>query len=107
MKPNLIKIFKDFLAIGKLPKGINSSFLVLVLRVSGSRTLSNLRPISLINGIFKMVSKVLSFRLQIVLSDLVTKNQHAFLKGWSILDYSVVANEVVHICPREGSKPSC
>lgn len=72
-KNDFISVFKNFHRTGKLSKGISSSFMVLIPKDFRTRTLSEFRPISLINGIYKMVSKVLSFRLHSVLSNVIAK----------------------------------
>lgn len=58
MKMDILSIFSAFHCTGKSPKGINSSFLVLVPKVAGACSLPEFCPISLINGIYKIISKV-------------------------------------------------
>lgn len=70
---------QGFLQKRKVPKGINSSFMVLISTVVGTHSLSEFRPISLINGIYKMISKVLSFWLCLVLGSVIVKNQQKLL----------------------------
>lgn len=97
MKTDILLVFHEFYKSGKLPRGINSSFMVLTPKVAGTCILLEFWPISLINGIYKMISKVLSFRLRAVLLSIIAENQQAFLKGRIILDCSIMANEVLHI----------
>ncbi|XP_050222384.1 uncharacterized protein LOC126672477 [Mercurialis annua] len=87
-----------------LPKGINSSFMMLVSKVAGSSNMKDYRPISLVNGLFKLLSKTLSRRLAPLLSNVVSDNQHTFLKGRSILECSMITNELVHIATRRKEK---
>lgn len=96
-KSDLISMFTDLHNFGKLPKGLNSAFLVLVPKVAGTSSLSEFRPISLIHGLYKLLAKVLSFRLRSVLPTVIAENQQAFLKGRNISDCSMVANEIIRI----------
>jgi hypothetical protein len=53
------------------------------------------RPISLVSGIYKIIAKVLANRLKIVLENMISKSQNAFIKGrqmTQILDSVLIAN---------------
>ena len=53
--------------------------------------MNDFRPISMVGSISKVIAKILSKRLQVVLPRLVT----AFVKGRQILDGALIANGVV------------
>jgi hypothetical protein len=54
------------------------------------------RPISLTNFNYKIISKILSSRLKLVLHKIISPTQSAFLKGRSIHDNTILAHEVFH-----------
>ena len=50
-------------------------------------------PISLVDSVYKLMSKVLANRLRVVLESLISKSQNSFVGGRQILDSELIANE--------------
>jgi hypothetical protein len=76
-----------------LAKSLNSTFISLIPKVSGAVELKDFRPISLVSGIYKIISKVLANRLRVVLSRIISSPHNAFVKGRQILDSVLIASE--------------
>lgn len=74
---------------------IDYSFICLIPKKEGAERASEFRPISLLNGIQKILSKVLANRLEPIMDDLISPSQSAFLKGRSISDAFVAASELL------------
>ena len=51
------------------------------------------RPISLVDSIYKIISKLLANRLRRVISGIISKSQNAFVLDRQILDSVLIANE--------------
>lgn len=51
--------------------------------------------------IYKIIAKLLAFRLKGVLHEVVSSSQTTFLQGRQILDGVVVANEVINVVKRK------
>eukprot|EP00268_Persea_americana_P004181 TRINITY_DN11318_c0_g1_i2.p1 TRINITY_DN11318_c0_g1~~TRINITY_DN11318_c0_g1_i2.p1 ORF type:complete len:108 (+),score=7.43 TRINITY_DN11318_c0_g1_i2:273-596(+) len=81
---------------GKLSKHIGASFIILIAKKSGPENIQDLRPISLIGSIYKILAKVLASRLQKVLPTLMSYSQGAFVHGRQISDGVLIANECIH-----------
>lgn len=61
----------------------------------GAARAKDFRSISLLNGIQKIISKVLANRLERVMQELISNTQSAFLKGHLLADAFVTAHEVL------------
>jgi hypothetical protein len=79
-------------------QAINSSFITLVPKVNSPSTVNDLRPISLINCVMKIITKLLGDRLQSVILSLIQKNQYAFIKSKTIQNCIAWAFEYIFQC---------
>lgn len=89
------RVLDDFHSLGTWPKGSNASFIALIAKVYVPLGLNDFRPISLVGCIYKVVSKILSKRLHVVLSKIIDANQFTFLGERNMLDSVLVVNEVI------------
>lgn len=69
--------------------------MALIPKEEGKSSLNHFRPISLIGSTYKILSKVLARRMNVVLGKVIGETQSAFLKGRFILDGVVVVNEAI------------
>jgi hypothetical protein len=56
---------------------------------------NDFRPISLVGGIYKIISKVLANRFKSILGKIISNTQNAFIGDRQILDSVLIANECV------------
>ena len=62
----------EFHRNGKLSKGVNETFIALILKITSPQKLSDFRPISLVGCLYKVLAKVLANRLRNVISNVVS-----------------------------------
>nr|GEV07363.1 RNA-directed DNA polymerase, eukaryota [Tanacetum cinerariifolium] len=90
-----------FFESGMFPNGCNSSFIALIPKVTDAKFVNDFRPISLIGSVYKVVSKILAKRLAVVISEIVSNTQSAFISNRQILDGPFILNEVFSWCKRK------
>ncbi|XP_039146809.1 uncharacterized protein LOC120284053 [Dioscorea cayenensis subsp. rotundata] len=91
----MIKLCKDFYNHSANLERINWANIVLIPKNEAPVSVSDYRPISLINAPLKIISKILATRLSKVIDRLVDHSQSAFIKGRSIMDNVVAAEEII------------
>ena len=77
---------------------INRAHIVLIPKRPGTTTPDAFRPISLQNFPVKLITKVLTSRLQKQIGTLIDLDQTGFMKGRSILENFVYDTELVQCC---------
>ncbi|GJR94726.1 RNA-directed DNA polymerase, eukaryota, partial [Tanacetum coccineum] len=95
---------KSFFDCGTFPRGNNASFIALIPKVADAKFVTDFRPISLIGSIYKVITKILADRLSLVISDLISDTQSAFVANRQILDGPFIMNEVLDWCKRKRKK---
>jgi hypothetical protein len=108
VKDKVLAAVMGFLNGGDLPEVINQTIIVLIPKVASPQELPQFRPISLCNVIYKLCSKVLANRLRLILDNIVSEEQSAFVPGKLITDNVLIAYECIHyLRNRKGKSGAC
>lgn len=96
IESDVVDFVMEFHGSGRIVKGLNASFIVLVPKKSNPTSLDDYRPISLIGCLYKILAKLLANRLRKVIGSVISNTQTAFLSGRQILDGVLALNEAIH-----------
>jgi hypothetical protein len=77
---------------------INTAYITLIPKINCPQSASDFRPISLVSMALKIITELMSNRLQGRIIPLVSKNQYGFIKTKTIQDCLSWAFEYLHIC---------
>ncbi|KAL2224632.1 UNVERIFIED_CONTAM: hypothetical protein Sindi_2930300 [Sesamum indicum] len=97
----------DFFTTGRLLKQINTTLLALIPNVHSPMTVSDFRPISCCNVLYKIIAKLLVQRLSVVLDKMISPCQAAFFPGRSIGDNIMLAQELFSGYKQARLPPRC
>ncbi|KAK9287662.1 hypothetical protein L1049_016099 [Liquidambar formosana] len=94
--PNVTNAALSFLNEGQMLWKLNYTHIILIPKIDSPENITQYRPISLCNVLYKIISKVLANRLKEILPHVFSRSQSAFLRRQLITDNVLVAFEIMH-----------
>ena len=104
---DIVAEIQDFFSSDSLPPKINETHIRLIPKIHSPQRVSEYRPIALCNFYYKIISKILTKRLQPLLADIVSENQSAFVQGRAISDNVLITHEVLHYLKTSDAQKRC
>jgi hypothetical protein len=104
LKNDICSAVRGFLLGEDIPEGFCDSVIVLIPKMNNPEHLKNFRPISLCNVLYKIASKVLANRLKLLLPEVISEHQSAFVPGRLITDNALIAYECLHTIRKQRAK---
>ena len=92
----VIQTVLGFLNHGIAPPRFHETHIVLIPKTKDPTSVTDYRPISLCNVVYKLASKAVANRLKVVLQDIVGENQSAFVAERLIMNNVLVAHELMN-----------
>ena len=86
---------------------INKTYITLVLTNNNPSRITEFRPISQSNVIYKLIAKVLANQLKLILPHIISENQSAFTTGRLITDNVLIAFEMMHYLEHKKEDKDC
>ncbi|KAG7558925.1 Ribonuclease H-like superfamily [Arabidopsis thaliana x Arabidopsis arenosa] len=97
----VIRFVLEFFESGILPQAANDALIVLLAKVAKPERITQYRPVSLCNVLFKVITKMMVIRMKSVISKLIGPAQASFIPGRLSIDNIVVVQEAVHSMRRK------
>ncbi|KAL6126211.1 hypothetical protein ACLB2K_074262 [Fragaria x ananassa] len=97
----IVQAIQSFFISGYILPHFNSNLMILIPKVPGADSVTQLRPIAMANFVFKLVTKIIADRLGSIAARIISLNQSAFLKGLTIADPIIMTSECINLLDRE------
>lgn len=91
-----VRTIQQFFSSSFLPASANATILTLVPKFPGASRITEFRPISCLNTIYKVISRLLVKRLKPMLPTLILPSQTAFVKDRLLLENTALASELIN-----------
>ena len=79
VKSDILGLFREFYLHGTFQRSFNSTFLMLIPKKELVEDLRDFKPISLVGSVYKLLVKVLTNRLKLVMGKVISDSQQAFI----------------------------
>lgn len=98
---DVVNFCRSFFETGELPSEINRTLVCLISKKKNPQQMTDIRPISLCNMLFRVLSKVMANRVKECLPDLISINQSAFIQDRLLTNNALIAYELNHYIRRK------
>ena len=96
VKKDVIELVNNFLVTGEMDPRLNITNICMIVKIERPTRMTELRPISLCNVGYKIISKVLCQRLKSCLPRLISETQSSFVAGRLISYNILIAQKMFH-----------
>uniref|UniRef100_A0A803PL04 Reverse transcriptase domain-containing protein n=1 Tax=Cannabis sativa TaxID=3483 RepID=A0A803PL04_CANSA len=100
----VISCVQEFFHNGVLDPDLNFNYICLIPKVLNAKKVELFRPISLCNFALKIITKIMSQRMRMIMDKVISPFQSAFIPGRWIADATLLGQEVVNTVRKNKSK---
>ncbi|XP_074314153.1 uncharacterized protein LOC141649358 [Silene latifolia] len=104
---DLCTAIEDFFKTGFMPKQANVTLVTLIPKKQTPQTIKDFRPISCCSTIYKIISKILTNGLKLIMPSLVGPEQAAFVSGRRLFENVILTQNLVKGYTRKHITPRC
>lgn len=101
VEKDVVNVVREFFREGTYMQELNRTNVVLIPKKKDPMKITDMRPISLCNVLSKVITKVMANRLKVVLENVISDTQSAFIPSRLISDNIMVSYEVMHYLKRK------
>lgn len=103
----VVQAVNEFFTTHSLPKNLSTTVLVLIPKVSSPSSANDFRPIACCSTIYKCVAKLICNRMNMVLPNIISDNQGAFIKGGSLAHNILIIQDLLRAYGRANISSRC
>ncbi|CAL1355813.1 unnamed protein product [Linum trigynum] len=96
LRASVVDAVCSFFSTSKMLRSFNHTWLTLITKVENVETMRQLRPISLCQFVYKIISKIMATRLACLLPQIISEGQNAFIRERQIVDNILLGHELMH-----------
>ncbi|XP_071708015.1 uncharacterized protein [Rutidosis leptorrhynchoides] len=104
---DITRAVQEFFVTGQMLKEINCTIITLLPKVHTHSKVTDYRPISCCNVLYKCISKIIVSRIKSSLDDIININQSAFVPGRNITDNILLTQELMRNYHLNRGTPRC
>ncbi|KAK2658719.1 hypothetical protein Ddye_005252 [Dipteronia dyeriana] len=102
---DVINVIQEFFHSGLLLKELNATILALVPKVPNPSKMTDFRPITCCNTLYKIIAKIIANRIKPCLPDIISPSQSAFVAGRRIGDSILLVQELMRDYHKDAGRP--
>ena len=96
IRVDIIQLFDDFYNQRVDTSRINYGIITLLPKIKKASRIQHFRLICLLNCLYKLITKTLTLRLELVADKLIHNTQTAFMKNRNIMSRIMCLHEIIH-----------
>ncbi|KAL8098318.1 hypothetical protein AgCh_031186 [Apium graveolens] len=99
-----VTVVQHFFEHGHVENQLIQTNIALIPKKKHPQVMIDIRPISLCNVVYRIISKVLANRLKRIIDAIISDTQSAFIPGRLITDNIMIAHELIHYMKRKTTR---